>query len=94
MKIGRTRGNQGWALALDVRAYDNGMVSVAGIPINRHPNYDATNGWAGALEVVVGQINEFRKEVERRNKLVLRKSKSRSALAKLARIFTTQAQAR
>jgi hypothetical protein len=76
MKIKRTRDDKGWTLSLDITIYDNGMVSVAQIPINRSPAYDPTDGWAGALEIAVAQINLFRRDIERRRGSMVKGTRS------------------
>jgi hypothetical protein len=51
-------------LTITVKHYDNGMVEVNGHPINKAPRYDAGQGWLGAANVILGHLDEFRRQVE------------------------------
>jgi hypothetical protein len=51
-------------LTITVKRYDNGMVKVNGHPINKAPRYDAAQGWLGAANIILGQLDEFRRQVE------------------------------
>jgi hypothetical protein len=65
--VKRTAKDAGTRLIIDVTAYDNGMVTLYGTPLNDHVNYDQTEGWLAAVENVVLTLHEFQKrEVKRR----------------------------
>jgi hypothetical protein len=67
MKVERTRNDAGWKTTIEVVAYDNGMVSVNGDPINdKDKDKDpSAHGWLGAAEVAVLTVSEFRRRVEK-----------------------------
>ena len=69
MTVDPTPNDKGLTLTLRVTAYDNGMVEVNGIPINKAPSYDPGHGWMGASEVVMSTMNEFRRQVSKRRPL-------------------------
>ncbi|MGN9805591.1 hypothetical protein [Micromonospora sp. L32] len=66
MHVEPTKQNKGLTLTLVVTAYDNGMVMLDGIPINAAPDYDQAEGWLVTAEVAVSTINEFRRQVSKR----------------------------
>lgn len=63
-----TARDKGLTLTIKVTAYDNGMVEVAGIPINESPEYDQGAGWLGAASVITSTLGEFRKDSTARRK--------------------------
>jgi hypothetical protein len=63
-----TKQDKGLEFNLKITAYDNGMVSVNGRPINHFitdPD-PGSHGWLGAAEVVVISLGEFRRRVMQR----------------------------
>ena len=60
--------DKGMKLTVQVIAYDNGMVSVDGVPINniKRDKDASAHGWLGAAETAVLTISEFRRQVEKR----------------------------
>jgi hypothetical protein len=61
MKVKQTARNKGLELTVTVVAYDNGMVSVDGVPITT-----PEAGWIDAAENVVTILNEFRRQADKR----------------------------
>lgn len=50
-------------LTIRVKAYDNGMVEVFGVPINDSDDgYDAGLGWLGTAETITLALCEFRRQ--------------------------------
>ncbi len=66
MNVQATAQDKGLALTLKVVAYDNGMVSVDGVPINAEPNYEPVEGWLGATDVITTTLMEFYRQVQQR----------------------------
>jgi hypothetical protein len=56
----------GLVLTITVKAYDNGMIEIDGIPVDSTEDYDKGAGWLGAAETITSTLNEFRRRVERR----------------------------
>ncbi|WP_262285518.1 hypothetical protein [Micromonospora sp. MA102] len=50
------------------------MVMLDGIPINAAPDYDQAEGWLVTAEVAVATINEFRRQVSKRQAALRRES--------------------
>jgi hypothetical protein len=53
-------------LTIRVTAYDNAMIAVDGVPINKAPTYDPGHGWLGAADTVLLTLSEFRRLAEKR----------------------------
>jgi hypothetical protein len=79
LDVDETPEKKGLILTLRLKAYDNGMVELDGIPINDRgkrvahagrpgPEYDQVVGWLGAAEVIGITLSEFRRQVAKRNK--------------------------
>lgn len=68
--VQRSPDDKGWVLTMKVTAYDSGMISVDGTPINkgRTGTFDPAHGWLGAADVGTSIINEFRKFVVRKRR--------------------------
>jgi hypothetical protein len=80
MDVEQTPQNKGLTLTLRLTAYDNGMLTLDGIPINDRgaraehdgepagPEYDQVGGWVMASEVIARTISEFRRKVAARER--------------------------
>ena len=66
MKVGPTAQQAGLALNLRLIAYDNGMVQLDGIPLNDKVDDDQATGWLGANEIIIATVNEFYRQVKKR----------------------------
>jgi len=64
MKVAPTARDKGLKLTLTVVAYDNGMVTVDGIPMDT-----PASGWVDAAEALVTTLNEFRRRAAKRKQL-------------------------
>jgi hypothetical protein len=79
MDVKLTPENKGLILTLRLKAYDNGMIELDGIPINDRgkraahagtpgPEYDEVIGWLGVSEVIGITLSEFHRQVAKRKK--------------------------
>jgi hypothetical protein len=79
MDVKPTPENKGMILTLRLKASDNGMIELDGIPINDRgkraahagtpgPEYDEIIGWLGASEVIGITLSEFHRQVAKRKK--------------------------
>ncbi len=66
MKVEQT--DKGASLTLRLVAYDNGLVTLDGIPINKLGRDHPAAGWTGAMEVMAGHVNEFQRVFAKRRK--------------------------
>jgi len=68
MDVQPTPKDKGLTLTLRLTAYDNGMVSLDGVPINDHVDYDQVTGFLGASDVIGTTLMEFYNQVQRRRR--------------------------
>ena len=64
MDVTRSPRDKATILTLRIGAWDNGMISLDGVPINdSSTGYDESEGWLGAVETALITIHEFRRQV-------------------------------
>jgi hypothetical protein len=71
MDVQPTAKDKGLTLTLRVTAYDTGMVTLDGVPINDQVaadgmNYDQAVGFLGTADVITTTLMEFYNQVRRR----------------------------
>jgi hypothetical protein len=68
MDVQPTPQDKGLTMTVKVTAYDNGMISLDGRPINHFISDPdpQSHGWLGVTEVLVIQLGEFRRQVQTR----------------------------
>jgi hypothetical protein len=66
MKVQKTPRDKGLTLTLKLTAYDNGMLELDTVPLNDHNVDDDVTGWLAAAEVLTATLNEFHRQVAKR----------------------------
>ena len=66
MNVQSTPRDKGLTLTLKLTAYDNGMLELDTVPLNDHHNDDDVTGLLAASEVFTATLNEFHRQVAKR----------------------------
>jgi hypothetical protein len=65
--VQQTKQDKGLTLTLRLTAYDNGMFTLDGVPLNDSAKgYDLEQGWVTVSMVIAETLDEFRKDVRKR----------------------------
>ncbi|GAA4490505.1 hypothetical protein GCM10023191_022770 [Actinoallomurus oryzae] len=66
MNVKPTPRDKGLTLTFTLTAYDNGMLELDTVPLNDHKHDDDVTGWLAAAEVLTATLNEFHRQVAKR----------------------------